>query len=66
MEMHFFSLAMFFEPEFSRARIMQTKLYMAELMLDDTCDRYATFPEVESLVNSLERYTALLNFKYIQ
>ncbi|CAN7140145.1 unnamed protein product [Brassica rapa subsp. narinosa] len=56
VEMHFFSLAMFFEPQFSRARIMQTKFYMAEMIIDDTCDRYATLPEIESLVNSLERW----------
>ncbi|KAG7627003.1 unnamed protein product [Arabidopsis thaliana] len=55
-EMHFFSTATFFEPQFSHARILQTKLFMAELLVDDTCDRYATFSEVESLINSLQRW----------
>lgn len=56
MEMHFYSQSMFFEPQFSLARIIQTKFNMAEMLIDDTCDRYATLPEIESLVNSLERY----------
>ncbi|KAF8102594.1 hypothetical protein N665_0198s0292 [Sinapis alba] len=56
VEMHFFSQSMFFEPRFSRARIMQTKFNMSEMLIDDTCDRYATLPEIESLVNSLERW----------
>ncbi|CAH2061305.1 unnamed protein product [Thlaspi arvense] len=56
VEMHFYSVANFFEPHFSRARIMQTKLFMTEMILDDTCDRYATFSELESLIKSVERW----------
>ncbi|KAL1223178.1 putative terpenoid synthase 16 [Cardamine amara subsp. amara] len=55
VEMHFFTLASF-EPQFSRARIMQAKLFMTELLVDDTCDRYASFPEMGSLIHSLERW----------
>lgn len=57
MELHFFVLAMFFEPQFSRARIMLTKFYIILVILDDTYDRYASLPEAESLANALERYT---------
>lgn len=56
MELHFFVISMYFEPQFSNARIMLTKFYTAELIIDDTFDRYASISEAESLANSLERY----------
>jgi len=56
VELHFFVIAMYFEPKFSRARIMLTKFFKVVTILDDTCDRYASISEAESLVNSLERY----------
>lgn len=56
VELHFFVLAMYFEPKFSSARIMLTKFFKVLTILDDTCDRYASLPEAKSLVNSLERY----------
>lgn len=56
VEMHFVTLT-YFEPKYSRMRIMLTKLFTVEIILDDTCDRYASLREVESLANTLERYT---------
>ena len=56
MEMHFLTLT-YFEPNYSRMRFILTKLFTVEIILDDTCDRYASLREVESLANTLERYT---------
>ncbi|KAJ4912732.1 putative terpenoid synthase 7 [Raphanus sativus] len=56
VELHFFVISMYFEPQFSNARIMLTKFYTAELIIDDTFDRYASISEAESLANSLERW----------
>ncbi|KAG2244695.1 hypothetical protein Bca52824_093463 [Brassica carinata] len=56
VELHFFVLSMYFEPQFSSARIMLTKFYTAEAIIDDTFDRYASISEAESLANSIERW----------
>lgn len=56
VELHFFVMSMYFEPHFSSARIMLTKFVTAEIIIDDTFDRYASMSESESLAKSLERY----------
>lgn len=56
VELHFFVISMYFEPQFSSARIMLTKFVTAEIIIDDTFDRYASMSESESLAKSLERY----------
>ncbi|CAH8341989.1 unnamed protein product [Eruca vesicaria subsp. sativa] len=38
------------EPKHSRLRIFVTKLYIMEVILDDTCDRYASLNYLKSLV----------------
>lgn len=45
----------YIEPKSSRVRIFVTKLYTIQIILDDTCDRYASLREVESLANTIER-----------
>ncbi|CAA7020917.1 unnamed protein product [Microthlaspi erraticum] len=55
-ENDFFILAVLFEPQVSRARIMYTKFYTILGFVDDTFDRYASPPEASSLQNSLERW----------
>ncbi|ESQ38307.1 hypothetical protein EUTSA_v10028539mg [Eutrema salsugineum] len=56
VENHFLVIGMYFEPQFSRKRIMLTKFFTVSLILDDTCDRYASLSEAECLANSLERW----------
>ncbi|CAN6913833.1 unnamed protein product [Brassica oleracea] len=56
VELHFFVISMYFEPQFSSARIMLTKFYTVETITDDTFDRYASISEAENLANSLERW----------
>ncbi|EOA12729.1 hypothetical protein CARUB_v10028174mg [Capsella rubella] len=56
IETWFAALMMYFEPQFSLGRIMSAKLYLVITFLDDACDIYGSIPEVESLVDCLERW----------
>ncbi|KAG7547485.1 Isoprenoid synthase domain superfamily [Arabidopsis suecica] len=56
VENHFLVTGFYFEPQFSRERIMLTKFFTVSLLLDDTCDRYASLPEADSLAECLERW----------
>ncbi|KAL1224013.1 Alpha-barbatene synthase [Cardamine amara subsp. amara] len=55
-EAWFAALMMYFEPQFSLGRIMSAKLYLVITYIDDACDTYGSIPEVESLVDCLERW----------
>ncbi|KAF8116643.1 hypothetical protein N665_0015s0020 [Sinapis alba] len=55
VEMHVSALA-YFEPKYSRVRIMVAKLFAIQIVLDDTCDRYASLREVEILASAIERW----------
>ncbi|EOA14843.1 hypothetical protein CARUB_v10028157mg [Capsella rubella] len=56
VEAWFSALTMYFEPQFSVGRTLSAKLYLVLTFLDDACDIYGSVPEVESLVNCLERW----------
>ncbi|KAJ4898669.1 Terpenoid synthase 15 [Raphanus sativus] len=56
VEMYLYTPGYYIEPQSSRARIMLTKFYAVVTLADDTCDRYASIPDAESLANSLERW----------
>ncbi|CAH8357951.1 unnamed protein product [Eruca vesicaria subsp. sativa] len=56
VEVFLFAVGMFFEPRYSLARIHATKLSMVVTALDDTCDAYATLPEVISLHDAIQRW----------
>ncbi|KAG7632986.1 Terpene synthase N-terminal domain [Arabidopsis suecica] len=56
VENHFFIQTLFVESQHSRARIMMAKYFILLVIQDDTLDRYASLPEAESLVNSLNRW----------
>lgn len=60
VEFFFAVLGMFFEPRYSLARIHATKLSMVVTALNDTCDAYATLPEVISLHDAFQRYLCSL------
>lgn len=55
VEMHVSALA-YFEPKYSRVRIMVAKLFAIQIVIDDTCNRYASLREVEILASAIERY----------
>ncbi|CAN6858545.1 unnamed protein product [Brassica oleracea var. botrytis] len=46
----------YLEPKLSRVSIFLTKFYTMQIILDDTCDRYASFREVEILVDIFGRW----------
>ncbi|CAE5959667.1 unnamed protein product [Arabidopsis arenosa] len=54
-ELHLATLA-YINPKHSRVRIFLTKIYTIQIILDDTCDRYASLREVESLAATIERW----------
>ncbi|KAL9309051.1 putative lyase [Arabidopsis thaliana] len=55
VECHFASLTCF-EPKYARARIFLSKIFTVQIFIDDTCDRYASLGEVESLADTIERW----------
>lgn len=55
------ALIVYFEPKYSRGRIIFTKLLIVGVGMDDTCDAFGTLPEVESFIASLQRYILLFN-----
>ncbi|KAF8118597.1 hypothetical protein N665_0004s0078 [Sinapis alba] len=56
VEAFLFAVGMFFEPRYSRGRIHATILSMIVSVVDDTCDAYATLPEVISLHDAFQRW----------
>ncbi|CAG7890229.1 unnamed protein product [Brassica rapa] len=56
VEIYFGMLGMFFEPRYSLGRIHTVKLTMVLTVVDDTCDAYATLPEVISLHDAFQRW----------
>ncbi|CAA7026681.1 unnamed protein product [Microthlaspi erraticum] len=56
VEVYFPALGLYIEPRYSLGRIIATKIIMVTVVLDDTCDAYATFPEAKSLIESVQRW----------
>ncbi|KAI3777091.1 hypothetical protein L1987_46885 [Smallanthus sonchifolius] len=55
-ELYVWILALFLEPYYSQARIITTKIIQLVLMLDDTCDAYATIEEIRLLTQAINRW----------
>ncbi|KAH0449970.1 hypothetical protein IEQ34_020662 [Dendrobium chrysotoxum] len=55
-ELHFWMIGAYFEPCYSRARIMTTKLLILTSILDDIYDQYGTIEELELLTGKIERW----------
>ncbi|GAB4827228.1 hypothetical protein Ancab_034115, partial [Ancistrocladus abbreviatus] len=56
VECYFWSMAMYFEPHYSLARMFLAKVLLVISILDDTYDAYATFVELQALTNAFERW----------
>ncbi|CAL9220834.1 unnamed protein product [Arabidopsis halleri] len=56
VEVYLGSLGEFFEPRYSLERIVSAKLTLVLTVVDDTCDAYATLPEVKSLHDAFHRW----------
>ena len=49
-------MGIYFEPRYSVARVIGTKISMIMTVVDDTYDAYGTLPEVISFTDALQRY----------
>nr|XP_010323000.1 (E,E)-germacrene B synthase-like [Solanum lycopersicum] len=56
VECYFWILGVYFEPKYSRARKMMTKVIQMASFFDDTFDAYATFDELEPFNNAIQRW----------
>lgn len=56
MECCFWILAVYYEPQFSQARKMMTKLIAMLSIIDDTYDAYGTIDELELFSKAIERF----------
>lgn len=54
-EFLFIMMGIYFEPRYSRARIVGTKISMIMTVVDDAYDAYGTLPEVTSFTDDLQR-----------
>ena len=55
VEMHYWMMAIVFEPYYSYSRIMLTKLVLFMALLDDIYDNYSTTEESDIFTTALER-----------
>ncbi|KAL8483330.1 hypothetical protein ACS0TY_026137 [Phlomoides rotata] len=56
VECYFWAVAVYYEPQFSRARIMLAKAIAITSVLDDTYDSYGLIEELDILTKALERW----------
>ncbi|XP_058744616.1 (-)-germacrene D synthase-like [Vicia villosa] len=64
VEMCFWVLAMYFEPQYSQARKMTTKLGAILSIVDDTYDAYGTIDELELFSKAIKRWD-ISNFDHL-
>nr|GEY44981.1 (-)-germacrene D synthase [Tanacetum cinerariifolium] len=57
VELYFWALCAYFEPQYSRARIFLTKVFAMATMLDDTYDAYGVYEELEIFTQAVERWS---------
>ncbi|XP_076883244.1 germacrene A synthase 2-like [Bidens hawaiensis] len=55
-EIYFWILGLYFEPSYSLARIIATKITLFLVVLDDTYDAYATIEELRLLTDAINRW----------
>ncbi|KAH0708001.1 hypothetical protein KY289_013077 [Solanum tuberosum] len=58
VECYFWILGVYFEPKYSRARKMMTKVLKMTSIIDDTFDAYATFDELVTFNDAIQRWDA--------
>ncbi|XP_049386694.1 (E,E)-germacrene B synthase-like [Solanum stenotomum] len=58
VECYFWILGVYFEPKYSRARKMMTKVLKMTSIIDDTFDAYATFDELVTFNDAIQRWYA--------
>ncbi|KAH7544502.1 hypothetical protein JRO89_XS15G0176500 [Xanthoceras sorbifolium] len=55
IETYFWAVTIYFEPCYSRARLMLCKITMFLVVVDDTYDSYGTFEELQHFTNAIKR-----------
>lgn len=55
VEIYLWSVAQYYEPGYSRGRIIFTKIFMLLVVIDDTYDAYATLDELQRFTDAIER-----------
>ncbi|XP_058094640.1 probable terpene synthase 2 [Magnolia sinica] len=56
VETYFWILGVYFEPQYTRARAIKTKIMKLLSIIDDIYDAYATFDELEIFTNAVYRW----------
>lgn len=62
VEGYLWPLAMSYEPEYSFARKMESKLIGCVSLLDDTYDAYGTIEELELFTQAIQRLIPIQNY----
>lgn len=62
VEGYFWIMGTYFEPQYSQARIITTKVILLGSMMDDTYDVYATIDELEPYTDAIQRFVAVTIF----
>ena len=60
VECYYWILAVYFEPHYSRARVITTKVMAMTSILDDIYDLYSTLEESQLLTEAIQRFGNLL------
>ncbi|CAL9062272.1 unnamed protein product, partial [Musa banksii] len=58
VECYYWILAVYFEPHYSRARVITTKVMAMTSILDDIYDLYSTLAESQLLTQAIQRWDA--------
>ncbi|XP_049379109.1 vetispiradiene synthase 2-like [Solanum stenotomum] len=56
VECYFLALGVYFEPQYSQARVMLTKTIAMASIVDDTFDAYGTVKELEKYTDAIQRW----------
>lgn len=60
VECYYWMLTVYFEPHYSRARVITTKVMAMTSILDDIYDLYSTLEESQLLTEAIQRFGNLL------
>ncbi|KAI3717353.1 hypothetical protein L1987_68922 [Smallanthus sonchifolius] len=55
VESYFWALCVYFEPQYSQARIFLTKVILITTIIDDTYDAYGTYEELKIFTEAIQR-----------
>ncbi|KAD3338096.1 hypothetical protein E3N88_33617 [Mikania micrantha] len=57
VELYFWILGVYFEPQYSRSRIFLTKMITIAAIFDDTYDNYGTYDELKIFTEAVQRWS---------